>query len=105
MPGNKPPDTSLKPLVVQPNGARQLYGGCSTDEIYEKIKNNEVDSYLDGRRRLITVESIERDIARGIAAATAAGFKRSRFPDPTSRRQQRHRGKPHKKPRPPPGAA
>lgn len=91
MPGNKPPDTSLKPLVVQPNGARQLYGGCSTDEIYEKIKNREVESYLDGRRRLIVVASIEADIARNLAAATAAGFTRSRFPDPASRRRPRRR--------------
>jgi hypothetical protein len=79
MSGNNPPDDSVKPLVVRPRVARRMYGDCSLDDLYEKIRSGEVESYLDGRRRLITVASIEADIARNIAAAKA-GFQRGRHP-------------------------
>jgi hypothetical protein len=65
---------------VQPRVARQMYGGLSLDNLYNKIKSGEIDSYLDGRRRLITVASIEADVARNVAAAAASGFQRDRYP-------------------------
>jgi len=73
------PET-IKPLVVRPRAARRLLGDCSNDELYDKIRAGEIESYLDGRRRLIVVASIERDIARKAAGAAASGFQRERFP-------------------------
>src|SRR5215212_6962036 len=67
-------DDPVKPLVVRMRGACRMYGDCSKDEVYGKIKRHEIDSYLDGRRRLIVVASIQADIARRVAAAAAAGF-------------------------------
>jgi hypothetical protein len=75
---NQPPDPTVEPLVVRPKKARALLGDCSHDELNRKIKNGDLESYLDGRRRLITVESIKRDIARRAAAAAAQGFQRAR---------------------------
>lgn len=69
----------VKPLVVRPRVARQMYGDCSADKIYEKIRSGEIESYLDGRRRVIVVASIEADIKRKAAAAKAE-FQRGRHP-------------------------
>ena len=73
-------DGCVKPLVVRPRVARQMYGNCSLDTIYDKIKSGEVESYLDGARRLIVVASIEADITRNAAAAAAQGFHPLRMP-------------------------
>jgi hypothetical protein len=83
-----PGSETVKPLVVRPRAARRLLGDCSTDELYNKIKCGELVSYLDGRRRLIVVASIEADIARRAAAAATSGFQRDRYP---SRRRRRSR--------------
>jgi hypothetical protein len=77
---NLPPDPTTQPLVVRPRVARRMLGDCSADELYEKIKSGEIQSYLDGRRRLIVVASIEADIARRAAAAATNGFERERYP-------------------------
>ncbi len=80
-------EDNIKPLVVRTREARRLYGNCSLDVLYEKIQRGEVESYLDGRRRLIVVASIEADIARKAAAAAARGFQRERYPQKVSRRR------------------
>jgi hypothetical protein len=67
-----------EPLVVRPRVARRMLGDCSQDELYRKLENGDLDSYLDGRRRLITVESIKRDIVRKAQAAVSLGFQRAR---------------------------
>ena len=67
-----------EPLVVRPQVARVMLGNCSQDELYRKLGNGDLDSYLDGRRRLITVESIKADIARKAQAAASAGFQGAR---------------------------
>jgi hypothetical protein len=67
--------SAAEPLVVRPKDARRLLGDCSPGELLEKIKRGELESYLDGRRRLITVASIKADIARNVAAATKTGFR------------------------------
>lgn len=77
---SNPFDDCIKPLVVRPRVARQMYGNCSLDTIYDKIKSGEVESYLDGARRLIVVASIEADIARNAATAAAQGFHPLRMP-------------------------
>ena len=43
---SNPSDDCIKPLVVRPRVARQMYGNCSLDTIYDKIKSGEVESYL-----------------------------------------------------------
>ncbi len=42
----------------------------SADSIYGLIKRRELESYLEDKRRKITVRSIERLIERRLAAAT-----------------------------------
>jgi hypothetical protein len=71
-------DPAGEPLVVRPKQARHLYGGLSNEKLNEKIKAGDVDSYLDGRRRLITVASIKADIARNVEAAGKIGFQYAR---------------------------
>jgi hypothetical protein len=72
------PEPAVEPLVVRPSVARRMLGDCSQDEIYRKLGNGDLESYLDGRRRLITVESIKQDIMRKAQAAVSAGFQRAR---------------------------
>ena len=74
----QPVKSEFEPLVVRPVVARQMLGNCSQDEIYRKLQNGDLQSYLDGRRRLITVESIKQDIVRKAQAAVSAGFQRAR---------------------------
>jgi hypothetical protein len=85
------PPEKLLPLVVRPSAARRLLGDCSLDVLYTKIRNGELVSFLDGRRRLITTASIEADIARRAAAAAANGFRRERFPSKTVKPRRRKR--------------
>lgn len=73
----RPRDIGITPIVVRPRGAKTMLGNCSDDELYDLIRKGELESFLDGRRRLITVESIKAHIARGLAAAKARGFERA----------------------------
>ena len=54
-------------LVVKPKIAWKLLA-CSNTRGYELIAAKELDSFLDGRSRKITVDSIRRYIARRLAA-------------------------------------
>jgi len=55
--------SELGPLVVRPKGARRMLN-CGQTRLYELIAAGELDSFLDGRSRKITVESIFRYIRR-----------------------------------------
>jgi hypothetical protein len=55
--------SELGPLVVRPKGARRMLN-CGQTRLYELIAAGELDSFLDGRSRKITVESIYRYIRR-----------------------------------------
>jgi hypothetical protein len=66
----RPEIEPLVPLVVRPNVARQLLGGCSTEKLYQLIKSGRIKSYLDGAARMIVVASIRSYIADQVAAAT-----------------------------------
>jgi excisionase family DNA binding protein len=78
-PTNKKPSTPEdSAYVVTIKGARERLGGKSHDLIYELIRTGELTSYLDGRRRLITTESIKAYVERKLAAAKT--FERARYP-------------------------
>jgi hypothetical protein len=75
-------------LVVSPRRARHMLDIGNT-RLYELLNNKELDSFLDGRNRKITVESIHRLIARRLAltrgmSASPRGRGRPRkIPDTT----------------------
>jgi hypothetical protein len=54
-------------LVVKPKVAWKMLA-CSNTRGYELIAAGELDSFLDGRSRKITVDSIRRYIARHLEA-------------------------------------
>jgi hypothetical protein len=54
------------PLVVKPKVAWRMLS-CSNTRGYELLAAGELDSFLDGRSRKITVCSIERYIARRLS--------------------------------------
>lgn len=58
-----------QPLLVRPRVARQLLGGCGLERLYGLLNSRELESFHEGRARLITVASIERYIARRLAEA------------------------------------
>jgi hypothetical protein len=53
-------------LVVSPRRAKLMLDIGNT-RLYELLNSKELDSFLDGRNRKITVESIYRFIARRLA--------------------------------------
>jgi len=59
---------------------------CGNTRLYELLKNNELESYLDGRSRKIIVASIHRFIARRLTAEREA----------TAPQTSRRRGRPRK---------
>jgi hypothetical protein len=56
----------LKPLVTGMAGACTLLD-CGLDQIYDLIYSGELDSYLEGARRKVTINSIEKLIERRLA--------------------------------------
>jgi hypothetical protein len=54
-----------EPLAVRPKKAMRLLD-CSRKYLYELINAGEVDSYLDGSARKITMASIHRRIERKV---------------------------------------
>ena len=86
----------LGPLVVKPKVAWKLLA-CSNTRGYELIAAGELDSFLDGRSRKITVDSIRRYIARRLAPSDPPETRpqprrRSRSPkvELQRRREARH---------------
>lgn len=63
------------PLVVKPKVAWQMLA-CSNTHGYELLAAGELESFLDGRSRKITVASIHRLIARRLAAEKTARAER-----------------------------
>jgi hypothetical protein len=74
-------------LVVKPRAAWKMLS-CSNTRGYELIAAGELDSFLDGRSRKITVDSIRRYIMRRLPH-TAGG---------STEPQPRRRGRPSKAP-------
>jgi len=62
------PNINVRPLVVGTAEAGRL-GGWGKTKIFELIAAGELDSYLDGRVRRITLASIEARIQRKLREA------------------------------------
>ena len=65
-------DAGPGPLLVKPRDAWRMLG-CGNTRGYELLAAGELDSFLDGRSRKITVASIHAYIARKLTAAGATG--------------------------------
>lgn len=63
-----PPE--VVPLVVKPRDARRMLN-CGQTRLYELLGTGELESFLDGRSRKITVESIHRYISRRLGSSIA----------------------------------
>ena len=62
--------TYVEPIVVRPRQACILLG-CGMTYLFNLLNEGELESYLDGRSRLITLASIKARIARKLAEAQA----------------------------------
>ena len=63
-------------LVVKPKVAWKMLA-CSNTRGYELLAAGELDSYLEGRSRKITVDSILRYVARRLADGQRRGERRA----------------------------
>jgi hypothetical protein len=81
-----PSDWQGTPLVVKPKTAWMMLA-CSNTRGYELLNAGELESFLDGRSRKITVDSIHRYIARKLGATGSGEATESLF---------RRRGRPRK---------
>ena len=66
----KASDLGGAPLVVKPRVAWNMLS-CSNTRGYELLNSGELESFLDGRSRKITVDSIRRYIQRRLEASGA----------------------------------
>lgn len=80
-------------LVVSPREARHMLD-CGNTRFYELLNAKELDSYLDGRSRKVTVELIHSYIARKLAAAGAPRRRSAVAPHPR-RRDRLRKGSPN----------
>ncbi len=96
-------DNHLEPLAVTPRQACVLLGVGNT-RLYQLICNGELESYLDGRARRITMRSIHGRIARLLASASATGTATEDTPLPrhSGRKAEHDRGSGRDGPRPRP---
>jgi excisionase family DNA binding protein len=72
-----------RPAVDEHALVTSISGTCvllnaSRDSVYDLIKRKELDSFLDGRRRKVTVSSIKGYIERRLFASKR--FERARYP-------------------------
>ena len=58
----------VEPIVVRPKQACALLG-CGLTYLFDLLNKGELESYRDGRSRLITLASIKARIARKLAEA------------------------------------
>jgi hypothetical protein len=84
-------DPIERPFAVTPRRAWWMIG-CGATRGYEHLAAGELDSYLDGRSRRITVASIERFVARRLAASGSGELQADLVaPAVRARKQQRSR--------------
>lgn len=82
-------NTVHSPLVVRPRAAREMLS-CANERLYQLLNSGELESFRDGRARLITVASIHAYIRRRLAEAGGAPASVPAANPP------RHRGRPPK---------
>ena len=61
----------LSPLVVRPRVARRLLGGMSGEKFWQLLNAGALESFLEGRARLVTLASIQAYIARRLAGRSS----------------------------------
>jgi excisionase family DNA binding protein len=64
-------EAETKPIGLPPKAAWKKLG-CSNAKGYELLAAGELNSYTIGRARRITLESIDRYVARHLSRSTAA---------------------------------
>jgi hypothetical protein len=77
----------MGPLVVKPRTACRMLD-CGNTRLYELLGTGELQSFLDGRSRKITVDSIRRYIAQKLGPTQATAVKSQ---------SRRGRGRPRKR--------
>jgi hypothetical protein len=85
VPSAGPSDWEFEPLVVKPKTAWKMLA-CSNTRGCELLAAGKLESFLDGRSRKITVESIRQYIARRLTSGNA----------PNKESHPRRRGRPRK---------
>jgi len=65
---SKGPVAPVEPMVVRPKQACILLG-CGLTNLFKMLNDGELESYRDGRSRLITLSSIKARVARKLAEA------------------------------------
>jgi excisionase family DNA binding protein len=63
---------NLEPLAASPREACVLLN-VGVTRLYQLLRDGELESYLDGRARRITMASIRRRVTRLLASASATG--------------------------------
>jgi hypothetical protein len=81
--------TEVGPLVVGPNRAMVILD-CGRTRLYELIEAGEIDTYLDGASRKITVHSLCAYVQRKLEAAGSSSV-RPKSRRPTNRRESERR--------------
>jgi hypothetical protein len=66
----KAPVAPLEPIVVRPKQACIMLSIGHT-RLFAMLRDGELESYMDGGSRLITVASIRAHVAKGLAGARA----------------------------------
>jgi hypothetical protein len=87
MPVSSTAPADLEPLVVKPKVAWKMLA-CSNTRGYELLAAGQLDSFLDGRSRKITVESIQRYVAQRLVSSQGTPAQ--------SQSPRRKRGRPRK---------
>jgi hypothetical protein len=85
--GRRPASTP-EPLVVSPREAWRMLN-CGNTHGYALLARNELQSYLDGRKRKIVVASVHRLIARRLASTGATDDQQQQSPPQPRRRERR----------------
>jgi hypothetical protein len=76
-----------QPLVVSPKKAAFLLD-CGLDAVYALLHQGQLESYLEGQRRKITVRSIQALIAKRLADAGSVFQRSSRVPPPPKKKRK-----------------
>jgi hypothetical protein len=76
----------LVPLIVGMKETSHLLS-CGHDQVYDLLKSGELESFMEGQRRKITMRSIQALIAKRLADAGSVFQRSSRVPPPPKKRK------------------